>query len=191
DMSEFMESHQVSRLLGSPPGYIGYENAGQLTEAVRRRPYSIVLFDGIEKAHQSIFDLLLQILEDGRLTDAHGQAVDFKNTIVILTANLKAANRFSNQMSFTSARRSARTQAVEYMRTQVLAEARQMFRPELFNRLDDVIFFHPLEAEHLSQIVDLLLTRSRQRLAARGIDLQVTDEARAFLIAQDYDPLYG
>ncbi len=190
DMSEFMERHQVSRLLGSPPGYIGYDNGGQLTEFVRRRPYSILLFDEIEKAHHDVFDLLLQILEDGRLSDARGQAVDFKNTLVILTSNLGTEHFQPCQMAFGSSAH-AKQSALAFMREQALDAVKTFFRPELLYRIDELIFFHPLETDHLQQIVELLIADTAQRLARFSIELQVSEAARELLVARGYEPVYG
>src|SRR5207302_376866 len=182
DMSEFMESHQVSRLIGAPPGYIGHDQAGQLTEAVHRRPYSIVLFDEIEKAHPKIFDLLLQILDDGCLTDSHGQVVDFKHTFVILTSNVGTAQLEHSEMAFTSKRRSAQESqrtTHERIRSQVLPALKDLFKPELLNRIDEIVVFHTLEHEHLREIVDLMVAQTQMRMKVQAIDLQVTDAARS------------
>ncbi|HKV58785.1 MAG TPA: ATP-dependent Clp protease ATP-binding subunit, partial [Ktedonobacteraceae bacterium] len=194
DMSEFMESHHVSRLTGSPPGYVGYDQAGQLTEAVRRHPYSVVLFDEIEKAHPNVYDLLLQILDDGCLTDAQGHSVSFKNTIIISTSNAGTSHLKSTEMSFVPARENKREQqasAVMHMQAQVLPVLKELFRPELLNRIDEVVVFHTLEPEHLRDIVDLMLEQTRQRLAEQSITLHVSDAARALLVEHGYDPAYG
>ncbi|HEV2662883.1 MAG TPA: ATP-dependent Clp protease ATP-binding subunit, partial [Ktedonobacteraceae bacterium] len=194
DMSEFMESHHVSRLIGSPPGYLGYDQPGQLTEAVRRRPYSIVLFDEIEKAHPKIFDLLLQILEEGRLTDARGQSVDFRHTIVILTSNAGTEHTLSNNIAFTTDRlRRAEhiTGIQERTRSRVMVAVKDILRPELFNRIDEIVVFHALRQEHLYVIADLMLAQTRQRLAALSIELQVTEAARTFLVKSAYSPAGG
>lgn len=190
DMSEFMERHQAARLLGSPPGYIGYDDGGQLTEFVRRHPYSILLFDEIEKAHQDVFDLLLQILEDGHLTDARGRAVDFKNTILILTSNLGTEHFQPGRMGFTSSPSSAQSM-LALMREQALGAVKNFFRPELLHRIDELIFFHPLAMEHLQKIVDLLLADTARRLEGLSMKLQVTASARDLLVAQGYEPVYG
>lgn len=190
DMSEFMERHQAARLLGSPPGYIGYDDGGQLTEFVRRRPYSILLFDEIEKAHYDVFDLLLQILEDGRLTDARGQAVDFKNTIVILTSNLGTSHFQPGQIAFTGAERS-RQSLVSLMREQALAAVKDFFRPELLYRIDEQVFFHPLEAAHLQRILNLLILDTSRRLADQSLELEVSQPARDLLVERGYEPMYG
>lgn len=195
DMSEFMESHHASRLLGAPPGYIGYEQAGQLTEAVRRRPYSIVLFDEIEKAHPTVFDLLLQILDDGCLTDSHGQTVDFKHTTIIITSNAGTTHFNRGTMTFTSGRRdeqgSHSKTSGRHMRDQVLQALKDLFKPELLNRIDELVVFHTLEQEQLRQIVDLMVNQTRQRMEEQKIELQVADAARQMLVERGYDPVYG
>jgi ATP-dependent Clp protease ATP-binding subunit ClpB len=162
DMSEYQERHTVSRLVGAPPGYVGYEEGGQLTEAVRRRPYSVVLLDEIEKAHPEVFDILLQILDDGRLTDGQGRTVDFRNTVIIMTSNLRSEE-----------------------------DLRATFRPEFLNRIDETVVFHPLSREHLSEIVGLQLGRLEERLAERGIRIELTDAATEFLAEAGWDPTYG
>lgn len=192
DMSEFMESHHVSRLTGSPPGYVGYEQAGQLTEAVRRHPYSVVLFDEIEKAHPKVYDLLLQILDDGCLTDARGRSVSFKNTIIIITSNAGTAHLKTTEMSFVPARRNEQErQATTRMQAQILPALKELFHPELLNRIDEIIIFHTLEPEHLRDIVDLMIEKTRQRIAEQSITLHVSDAARALLVEHGYDPVYG
>ncbi len=195
DMSEFMENHTVSRLIGAPPGYIGYDGAGQLTEAVRRRPYSVVLLDEIEKAHPKIFDLLLQILDDGCLTDTHGQTVDFRNTIIILTSNVgTAASLGTNEMAFTSHRRSREQESAiahERLRASVTPALKAMFKPELLNRIDEIVLFHALEHEHLHQIVDLMIEGTSKRLAEQTITLEVSTAARNLLVTRGYDTVYG
>jgi ATP-dependent Clp protease ATP-binding subunit ClpB len=183
DMSEYMEKHAVSRLIGAPPGYVGYDEGGQLTEAVRRKPYSVVLFDEIEKAHPDVFHVLLQILDDGRATDSQGRTVDFKNTVIIMTSNIGAP------MLLDGISVSGTIQ--EHVRDQVMAELRQHFRPELLNRIDDTVLFKPLAVEEIRRIVDLLLVSLRDRLAERRITIEVSDEARTFLANQGYDPIYG
>lgn len=195
DMSEFMEPQSVSRLIGSPPGYVGYGEGGQLTESVRRRPYSVVLLDEIEKAHPKVFDLLLQILGDGCLTDAQGQSVDFRNTLVILTSNAGTAHLATRgEPSFFTSRRSREAQRAdvhEGMKGVVSSELKQLFKPELLNRIDDIILFHTLEAHHLHQIVELLITQTQHRLEEQGIMLHVSDEARELLVMNGYDVTYG
>lgn len=193
DMSEFMESHHISRLIGAPPGYVGYDQGGLLTEAVRRRPYHVILFDEIEKAHPKVFDLLLQILEDGCLTDARGLAVDFKHTIIILTTNIDATSHKASPMTFTTScneqNRGARKHP--HGHSQLSARLREVFRPELLNRIDEIIVFHPLERTHLHEILKLLLARTQHSLADRSIKLQVSDAAREFLVARGYSAEYG
>ncbi len=178
DMSEYMEKHTVARLIGAPPGYIGYEEGGQLTEAVRRRPYSVILFDEIEKAHSDVFNLFLQILDDGRLTDGHGRTVDFKNTVIIMTSNVGSQwiELAKNE---------------EEMRSQVMEALHHEFKPEFLNRLDDIIIFHPLTQEQLKQIVDIQLRHLLKRLAERKLSLNLTDAAKEFLVKTGYDPNYG
>jgi ATP-dependent Clp protease ATP-binding subunit ClpB len=184
DMSEYQEKHTVARLIGAPPGYVGYEEGGQLTEAVRRRPYSVILFDEIEKAHHDVFNVMLQILDDGRLTDGQGRTVDFKNTIVIMTSNVGSLRILEYRGAFEGA-------GYERMKDAVLEEMRRHFRPEFLNRVDEIIVFHSLTEEHLKQIVEIQLGRLRARLADRHITLQLTDRARTNLVETGYDPQYG
>jgi ATP-dependent Clp protease ATP-binding subunit ClpB len=184
DMSEYQEKHTVARLLGAPPGYVGYEEGGQLTESVRRRPYCVVLFDEIEKAHSDVFNVLLQILDDGRLTDGQGRTVDFKNTIVIMTSNIGSTRILEYRGAFAG-------EGFERMKETVLEEMRDHFRPEFLNRVDETIVFHALTEEHLKQIVDIQLNGLRKRLAERHIDLELTDRARGHLVRSGYDPAYG
>jgi ATP-dependent Clp protease ATP-binding subunit ClpB len=162
DMSEYQERHTVARLLGAPPGYIGYDEGGQLTEAVRRRPYCVVLLDEIEKAHNEVFDVLLQILDDGRLTDGQGRTVDFRNTVIIMTSNIRSAAALTDR-----------------------------FRPEFLNRIDEIVEFAPLSREQLGEIVELQLRRLRDRLADRGLRLELTDEAKELVADAGWDPSYG
>jgi ATP-dependent Clp protease ATP-binding subunit ClpB len=184
DMSEYQEKHTVSRLIGAPPGYIGYDEAGQLTEAVRRRPYSVVLFDEIEKAHPEVLNVMLQLLDDGRLTDSKGRTVDFKNTVVIMTSNI--GSHFIAEVAGTSS-----GELSEGVRRQVLEALRQHFRPEFLNRVDEIIVFHPLTREHMKQIVDIQLRGLMKRLADRKIKVELTDRAKDFLVQEGYDPTYG
>jgi ATP-dependent Clp protease ATP-binding subunit ClpB len=184
DMSEYQEKHNVARLVGAPPGYVGYEEGGQLTEAVRRRPFAVVLFDEIEKAHHDVFNLMLQILDDGRLTDGQGRTVDFKNTIVIMTSNVGSQRILDYRGGFSG-------DGYERMKEAVLEEMRAHFRPEFLNRVDETIVFHALAEEHLKQIVDIQLGRVRARLADRQIQLELTDRARLNLVRTGYDPAYG
>jgi ATP-dependent Clp protease ATP-binding subunit ClpB len=176
DMSEYQEKHTVSRLLGAPPGYVGYDEGGQLTEAVRRRPYSVVLFDEIEKAHPEVFNVLLQLLDDGRLTDGQGRTVDFRNTVVIMTSNL------GNQL-WEGGKTVTRDEIVKVLQMQ--------FRPEFLNRIDEIVIFHPLTREHLAGIVDIQLRRVSQLLAEKGYHLEVTESAREYLAEAGYDPDFG
>ncbi len=179
DMSEYQERHTVSRLIGAPPGYVGYDEGGQLTEAVRRKPYSVVLFDEIEKAHREVFNTLLQLLDDGRLTDGHGRTVDFKNTVVIMTSNI--GSQYINDPGLTDRQRSERA----------LNALRQAFPPEFLNRIDEIVVFHSLTREHLGKIVEIQLRRLSKMLAERGLTLRLTDRAREFLAEAGYDPVYG
>jgi ATP-dependent Clp protease ATP-binding subunit ClpB len=180
DMSEYQERHTVSRLIGAPPGYVGYEEGGQLTEAVRRRPYSVVLFDEIEKAHPEVFNTLLQLLDDGRLTDGHGRTVDFKNTVVIMTSNVGT--------EFLDGREAVTD---EQRRNLVLAALRQQFRPEFLNRIDEIVVFHGLTREHLKAIVDIQIRRLEKLLADRRVEIELTDAAKSLLAEEGYDPAYG
>jgi ATP-dependent Clp protease ATP-binding subunit ClpB len=182
DMSEYMEKHTVARLIGAPPGYVGYEEGGQLTEAVRRRPFSVLLFDEIEKAHNDVFNILLQVLDDGRLTDSHGRTVDFKNTVLIMTSNIGSQHILEAQQSGAS---------YEQMRSMVMMELRKQFRPEFLNRVDEVVVFHALADDHLARIVEIQLERLRMRLSERRIGLAVTPQALSTLARWGYDPVYG
>ena len=182
DMSEYMEKHTVARLIGAPPGYIGYEEGGQLTEAVRRRPFSVILFDEIEKAHHDVFNIFLQVLDDGRLTDSQGRTVDFKNTVLIMTSNIGSPQILEAQQ---------RRASYDEVRSVVMAELREHFRPEFLNRVDETVVFHPLETEQLTKIVDIQLDRLRTRLAERRIVLAVTPAALRDLGERGYDPVYG
>jgi len=181
DMSEFMEKHAVARLIGAPPGYVGYEEGGVLTEAVRRRPYQVVLFDEVEKAHGDVFNVLLQVLDDGRLTDGQGRTVDFTNTIIILTSNLGSQYLASL----------GEDDPVEKVEPQVMEVVRAHFRPEFLNRLDEIILFHRLSAGHMGPIVDIQVARLGKLLEDRKITLDLTDAARAWLGRVGYDPVYG
>jgi ATP-dependent Clp protease ATP-binding subunit ClpB len=184
DMSEYMEKHAVARLIGAPPGYVGYEEGGQLTEAVRRKPFSVVLFDEIEKAHPDVFNLLLQILDEGRLTDSHGRTVDFRNTVLIMTSNIGS----SEILAFEG---TAGGEGYQRMQQKVLGMLKQAFRPEFLNRVDETVVFHALDKAQLVRIVDIQLERLKARLAQRRIDLEVTDAAEAHLAEAGYDPTYG
>jgi len=194
DMSEYQEKHTVSRLIGAPPGYIGYEEGGQLTEAVRRRPYRVILLDEIEKAHPEVFNSLLQVLDDGRLTDGHGRTVDFKNTLVIMTSNAGVELiRREASLGFVAKRDEAkvRKQSYEDMKEKVLGEVKKAFRPEFLNRLDEIIVFHELTEEQLRSIVDLMAKDLQQRLAERKVGVELTEEAKSWLAQVGYDPLFG
>ena len=182
DMSEYMEKHTVARLIGAPPGYVGFEEGGQLTEAVRRRPFSVILFDEIEKAHHDVFNVLLQVLDDGRLTDSQGRTVDFKNTVLIMTSNIGSPHILEAQQ---------RGASYDDMRNVVMGELRQHFRPEFLNRVDEAVVFHPLQATQLVKIVEIQLERLRARLMERRITLAITNAALTYLGERGYDPVYG
>jgi ATP-dependent Clp protease ATP-binding subunit ClpB len=179
DMSEYMEKHTVARLIGAPPGYIGYEEGGQLTEAVRRHPYSVILFDEVEKAHPDVFNLLLQILDDGRLTDGHGRTVDFKNTVIIMTSNI--GSQWIVELRDNE----------EEMKKRVTEAVRAQFKPEFLNRLDDIIIFHQLKLEQIMDIVDIQLRNLSKRLSDRKITLSLTEKGKEFIATSGYDPSYG
>jgi ATP-dependent Clp protease ATP-binding subunit ClpB len=185
DMSEYQEKHTVSRMIGAPPGYVGYDEAGQLTEAVRRRPYAVVLFDEIEKAHPEVLNVLLQLLDDGRLTDGKGRTVDFKNVVVIMTSNLGSHFIAEAQQG------SGRDELPEGVRRQVTEALRQHFRPEFINRVDEIIFFHSLGLEHLKRIVEIQIRGLLKRLEERKIHVELTDTARGFLVSEGFDPMFG
>jgi ATP-dependent Clp protease ATP-binding subunit ClpB len=179
-MSEYQEKHTISRMIGAPPGYVGYDEAGQLTEAVRRRPYSVVLFDEIEKAHPEVLNVLLQLLDDGRLTDGKGRTVDFKNVVVIMTSNLGSQFIAENTGELN-----------EGVRRQVMDALRQHFRPEFLNRVDEIIFFHSLGLEHMKQIIDIQVHGLLKRLEDRKIHVDLSDTAKSFIVSEGYDPMYG
>jgi ATP-dependent Clp protease ATP-binding subunit ClpC len=188
DMSEFQERHTVSRLVGAPPGYVGYDEAGQLTEQVRRRPYSVVLFDEIEKAHPDVFNTMLQIMDDGRLTDAQGRTVNFQNTVIIMTSNVGSQHLVSTrQFGFTS------RDGVDFQETErrALDALERSFRPEFLNRIDEIIVFEPLTKEDVLQIVDIMLRRLNKHLESQKVSVEVTDAAKEFLAEQGYDPKFG
>ena len=182
DMSEYMEKYSVSRLIGAPPGYVGYEEGGQLTEAVRRKPYSVVLFDEIEKAHPDVFNVLLQVLDDGRITDSQGRTVDFKNTILILTSNLGSQYILEGIEN---------GQITQQAKDAVDGLLKQSFRPEFLNRLDEIVMYKPLGKEEIGGVVELLLKKLRSRLADKQLNLSITDAAKDFIIENGYDPIYG
>ncbi|MGY8713702.1 MAG: AAA family ATPase, partial [Verrucomicrobiia bacterium] len=178
----YMEKHSVARLIGAPPGYVGYEEGGQLTEAIRRKPYSVLLFDEIEKAHPDVFNVLLQLMDDGRLTDSQGRTVDFKNVVVIMTSNV--GSRYL-QDNFTD------NEISESARESVMADLRDHFRPEFLNRIDDVVLFKPLSLEEITEIVDLLLAGLNKRLKDRKVTVSFTDAAKKWIGEKGYDPTYG
>jgi len=179
DMSEYSEKHSVARLVGAPPGYVGYEEGGQLTEAVRRRPYSVILLDEVEKAHPEVFDVLLQVLDDGRLTDGQGRTVDFRNSIVILTSNMGSQFLIDTDVPF------------DERKDQVLAVVRQQFRPEFLNRLDAMVMFNPLDREELMRIARIQIEQLQRRLDERRISIELTEDARQWLVNTGFDPIYG
>jgi ATP-dependent Clp protease ATP-binding subunit ClpB len=180
-MSEFMEKHSVARMIGAPPGYVGYEEGGQLTEAVRRKPYSVILLDEIEKAHPDVFNVLLQVLDDGRLTDGHGRTVDFRNTVIVMTSNLgsQIIQKMAGEENYAR------------MKAAVMEVVGEHFRPEFINRVDDIVVFHPLSAAQLRKIVVIQLGYLRKRLAEREIDLKLSDKALDKLAEAGFDPVYG
>jgi ATP-dependent Clp protease ATP-binding subunit ClpC len=187
-MSEFQERHTVSRLVGAPPGYVGYEEAGQLTEAVRRRPYSVVLFDEIEKAHPDVFNILLQVLDDGRLTDAQGRTVNFENTVIVMTSNVGSQHLVSErQFGFTG------RNGVDFRETERRAREalERTFRPEFLNRIDEIIVFQPLTKEDVLKIVDIMLRRLNKHLESQKVSVAVSEPAREFLAEEGYDPKFG
>ncbi len=181
DMSEYMEKHSVARLIGAPPGYVGYEEGGALTEAVRRRPYQVILFDEVEKAHPDVFNVLLQVLDEGRLTDGQGRTVDFRNTLIVLTSNL-GGEILANQKDGEDS---------SAVRDQVMEIVRGAFRPEFLNRLDEILLFHRLFKSQMTSIVDIQIARVAKRLEDRGIGLVLDDKARAWMAEHGYDPVYG
>ena len=183
DMSEYMEKYSVSRLLGAPPGYVGYEEGGQLTEAVRRKPYSVILFDEIEKAHPDVFNVLLQVLDDGRITDSQGRTVDFKNTILIMTSNIGSSYLLDGIDQDGEISGAAQAQ--------VMNDLRGHFRPEFLNRLDEIILFKPLTKDNVGSIMDLLVDDLNNRLEDRQIKIELTDAAKHFIVEEAYDPIYG
>jgi ATP-dependent Clp protease ATP-binding subunit ClpB len=183
DMSEYMEKHSVSRLIGAPPGYVGYEEGGQLTEAVRRKPYSVVLFDEVEKAHPDVFNTLLQVLDDGRITDSQGRTVDFKNTIIILTSNIGSSDILEGLNDDG--------EITEDTKEEVMSELRMRFRPEFLNRLDEIVFYKPLTKDVIFPIIDLMLDELRARLKNKQLSLAVSERAKMHIMAEGYNPVYG
>ena len=182
-MSEYMEKYSVSRLIGAPPGYVGYEEGGQLTEAVRRKPYSVVLFDEIEKAHPDVFNVLLQVLDDGRITDSQGRTVDFKNTIIILTSNIGSVHMLDGIDENGNFRPECEKA--------VMGELRASFRPEFLNRLDEIIMFKPLTKDNITGIIDLMVADLNKRLADREVTIKLTSAAKDYIVENGYDPMYG
>ncbi|HIW16958.1 MAG TPA: AAA family ATPase, partial [Firmicutes bacterium] len=193
DMSEFMEKHTVSKLIGSPPGYVGYDEGGQLTEKVRRKPYSVILFDEIEKAHEDVFNIMLQIMDDGVLTDSQGRHVNFKNTIIVMTSNVGAKNIVDAKkpLGFTHDGEDDRVKSPEEIRELVMGDLRRTFRPEFLNRIDDIIVFHQLTREDIREIATNMLATVEKRIAGLGVTLTVTDEALDKLAGKGFDPVYG
>ena len=189
DMSEYMESYTVSRLIGAPPGYVGYDDSGQLTEAVRRRPYRVVLFDEIEKAHPDVFNVLLQILEDGRLTDGHGRTVDFSNTLVIMTSNLGTGEM--GRPAFGFATESSKPNESIRMRSSIEDALKKTFKPEFLNRIDEIMIFDPLTPDQIQQIVGLMVKEVEERLAAHRVAIDLTAQATEWLAKEGFDPTYG
>ncbi len=185
DMSEYMERHAVARLIGAPPGYVGYEEGGQLTEAIRRRPYAVVLFDEIEKAHPEVFNVMLQILDDGRLTDSKGRVVNFKNSVIIMTSNVGAQYIFDYQKSMQT------PQQEEEMQKKVEEELHHHFRPEFLNRIDDVIIFHALDLAEIKRIIEIQLKRLTKMIEDRGLKIEITEAAKDYLAREGYDPAFG
>jgi ATP-dependent Clp protease ATP-binding subunit ClpC len=189
-MSEYMEKHTVSKLIGSPPGYVGYEEGGQLTEKVRRKPYSVILFDEIEKAHADVFNILLQILEDGRLTDSQGRTVDFKNTVIIMTSNV-GARTITERKVIGFSNEDDRNKNYEEIKNSVMAELKKEFRPEFLNRIDDIIVFKQLDENEVSHIVELMIASSMNRLKENKITVTISDALKKHIAKKGYDPLYG
>ena len=185
-MSEYMEKHNVARLVGAPPGYVGYEEGGQLTEAVRRKPYSVILFDEIEKAHPDVFNIMLQIFDDGRLTDSKGRTVDFKNTLIIMTSNIGSDIILEDTLNSLIS-----PEQFNDTKEKVLAVLRQRFKPEFLNRIDETIFFKALNLQQLSQIVDIQMDYLRNLLKDQELEFEITDDAKEFLATQGFNPVYG
>ena len=182
DMSEYMEKYSVSRLIGAPPGYVGYDEGGQLTEAVRRKPYSVILFDEIEKAHEDVFNIFLQILDDGRLTDNKGKTVDFKNSIIIMTSNIGSSHLLLNKKQ---------DGIDEKIRLEVMGDLKERFKPEFLNRLDEVILFKPLSVKEITKIIDIFIEDIKRRLKEKNIDIIVKDDVKELMAKEGYDPVYG
>jgi len=191
DMSEFQERHTVSRLIGAPPGYVGYDEGGQLTESIRRRPYQVVLFDEIEKAHADVFNALLQVLDDGRMTDGQGHTVDFRNTIVIMTSNAGTEHLRAGPIGFSTGGQHQQQVDMKEARRKVDEALKQTFRPEFLNRIDEIIVFHPLTEDDLKQIIDLQIRELVERLREQQLSLYLTPEAKDFIVSEGYSPSYG
>ena len=195
DMSEYMESHSVSRMIGSPPGYVGYSDGGQLTEAVRKRPFKVILFDEIEKAHPDVFNVLLQVFEDGHLTDSKGRKVDFKNTVIVMTSNLGSSLiQSSGGIGFNFGRQDSETLDYERVKDRVLEAVKDPqngFKPEFLNRIDSTVVFHPLERSHILEIVDIMMKEVEGRVLEHGLVMQVTDKTRDYLVERGFDPKMG
>jgi ATP-dependent Clp protease ATP-binding subunit ClpC len=189
DMSEYMEPHSVSRLIGSPPGYVGFQNGGQLTEAVRRRPFKVILFDEIEKAHPDVFNILLQLLEDGRLTDGQGRTVDFRNTIIIMTSNLGTSHDEAETLGFL--RQANEKNNVDKMRDSIEDALKKSFKPELLNRLDEIVIFNRIDKNQTIKIVDIMLSKVQERMRDNGIKLEFTKVAKQWLADEGFDSIYG
>ena len=191
DMSEYMEKHSVSKMIGSPPGYVGYEEGGQLSEKVRRNPYSVILFDEIEKAHPDVFNILLQVLDDGHITDAQGRKIDFKNTILIMTSNAGAENIIApKRLGFTSV--DDEKEKYRFMKDRVMDEVKRIFKPEFLNRIDEIIVFHPLNKDNMKEIVSIMLSVINKRaMQQMGIELDVDESGKEYLIDKGYDEKYG
>ena len=192
DMSEYMEAHSTSKMIGSPPGYVGFDEAGGLTEKVRRKPYSVVLFDEIEKAHPDVLNMLLQILDDGRLTDSHGRVVNFKNTVIIMTSNI-GARLITDKKTLGFVSKENEQEQIEYEKTkkEVLAELKKQFRPEFINRIDEIIVFHKLTSEEIKEIADIMLKQIQNRLKEKDITLEIDEKAREFIAKKGTDSGYG
>ncbi len=191
DMSEYMEKHSVSRMVGSPPGYVGFDEGGQLTEKVRRKPYSVILFDEIEKAHPDVFNILLQIMDDGILTDSQGRRVDFRNTVIIMTSNIGARLITETKTFGFGISDDSESKNYEKIKDNVMGELKKSFRPEFLNRVDDTIVFHPLTAEETEKIAQLMLNEMVKKLDSNGIKAEFTENVTKFIAAEGFDPLYG
>ena len=191
DMSEYMDKFNVSKLIGSPPGYVGYDEGGQLTDKVRTNPYSVLLFDEIEKAHPDVFNILLQVLDDGRITDGQGRTVDFRNTVVIMTSNVGAMQLTEDRPLGFSFQQDNDESDYKSLKGKVMTELKRSFRPEFLNRVDDIIVFHHLTKEHMNEIIEIMLKNLRDRLKSRNITLKVTDEVKSYIIKKGYDKAYG